>query len=563
MNKLYYGDCLTVMNNLALESVDLIYLDPPFNSNRNYNSIYKDETGQPLPDQVEAFCDTWELDEVRERAIRTQPVLMREQGIDDRTVEFWRTWMNALRHTQPRLLAYLSYMVERLLQMKSILKPTGSIYLHCDSTASHYLKAMTDAIFGHQNFRSEIVWKRSGGKSDARRWAISTDRLLFYTKTDHYIWNNQYQPHDLGYVSKTYSYDDEDGQGVYTTMPVHAAGLRGGESGLPWRGYDPGSKGRHWATPVKGAMAEYIIKNNLISGWPNAFPSVQERLDALYAANLITIPRKKNSLPRLKTYLAATKGIAATDLIADIPMAAGKERMGYATQKPLALLERIIQASSNPGDTVLDPFCGCATTIEAAHKLGRRWLGIDIAIHAIKRVAQIRLSERLHLTAGQDYEIEGIPRNLEGAQDLWERDKYHFQKWAVEQVDGFVTSRQTGDGGIDGRLYFDMPDERDLQSMVLEVKGGQSVNIQALRALRGVLDNDDAKLAGLIVMHPLGAVKERNFRRFMADAGDLEIRGMPYPRMQILTVQDILEGKRFDTPTVAGRQGLQPSLLGG
>ena len=139
---------------------------------------------------------------MRERAIRTQPVLMREQGIDDATVEFWRTWMNALRYTQPRLLAYLSYMVERLLQMKLVLKPTGSVYLHCDPTASHYLKAMMDAIFGHQNFRSEIIWKRSGGKSDARRWGISTDRLLFYSKTEQYVWNKQYQPHDLGYVSK-------------------------------------------------------------------------------------------------------------------------------------------------------------------------------------------------------------------------------------------------------------------------------------------------------------------------------------------------------------------------
>ena len=290
----------------------------------------------------------------------------------------------------------------------------------------------------------------------------------------------------------------------------------------------------------------------------------QQKLDYLDSKGRIYWP-PNGKIPQYKRYLDEMHGTAIDTIWDDIsPInSQAKERLGYATQKPLALLERIIKASSNEGDMVLDPFCGCATTIEAAHKLGRRWVGIDIAIHAIKRVAQMRLSERLHLTAGRDYEIEGIPRNPEGAQDLWERDKYHFQKWAVEQVDGFVTSRQTGDGGIDGRLYFDMPDERDLQSMVLEVKGGQSVNIQAIRALRGVLDSDDAKLAGLIIMHPLGAVKERNFRRFMADAGDLEIRGMPYPRMQILTVKEIIEGKRFYTPTVAGRQGLQPSLLGG
>ena len=557
MNKLYYGDCLTVMNNLALESVDLIYLDPPFNSNRNYNSIYKDETGQPLPDQVEAFCDTWELDETRERAIKTMPVLMREQGIDDTTVEFWRLWMNALRNTQPRLLAYLSYMVERLLQMKLILKPTGSIYLHCDPTASHYLKAMMDAIFGHQNFRNEIVWRRTSAHSGARRWGPIHDTLLFYSKSGRYTWNRTVQQYDEEYLENFYRHSDDRGR--HRLSDLTGSGTRQGASGRPWRGIDPTEKGRHWAVPPVRTLHRDFEQP---AGYSDM--SLQERLDVLDAAGFIHWP-KKGTMPSYRRYLSASLGAPIQDIIWDIPPigSSATERLGYVTQKPLPLLERIIEASSNEGDMVLDPFCGCATTIEAAHKLGRRWIGIDIAIHAIKRVAQVRLSERLHLMPGQDYEIEGIPRNPEGAQDLWERDKYHFQKWAVEQVDGFVTSRQTGDGGIDGRLYFDMPDERDLQSMVLEVKGGQSVNIQALRALRGVLDNDDAKLAGLIIMHPLGAVKERNFRRFMADAGDLEIRGMPYPRMQILTVEEILDGKRFYTPTVAGRQGLQPSLLGG
>ncbi len=240
------------------------------------------------------------------------------------------------------------------------------------------------------------------------------------------------------------------------------------------------------------------------------------------------------------------KGIAPNDIWHDIGPALGSERMGYATQKPVALLERIIKASSNPGDLVLDPFCGCATTLEAAHHLGRRWIGIDIAIHAVKRVAQKRLQERCGLEAGKDYVIEGIPR------DLWERDKYHFQKWAVEQVDGFVTSRRTGDGGIDGRVYCDVPGERELQSMVIEVKGGKNVSIHDLRALRCVLDNDDALMAGLIVMEPLGETKAHNFNRFMAEVGDLEVLGIPYPRMQMLTVAEIVEGKRFSTPSVVG-----------
>ncbi len=245
----------------------------------------------------------------------------------------------------------------------------------------------------------------------------------------------------------------------------------------------------------------------------------------------------------------------------DINVASKSERMGYDTQKPVALLERIIQASSNPGDVVFDPFCGCATTIEAAHRLGRRWIGIDIAIHSIKRVASVRLRDRLGLLEGTDFDIEGVPRNMEGARHLWERDKYHFQKWAVEQVDGFVTTKKGSDGGIDGRLYFDLPDRNDLQSMVIEVKGGANVGIGVVRDLRGVLERETAQMAGLIVMDEPGKVKSRNFASEMAQAGDLDVLGVRYPRMQMLTVQEILDGKRFLTPSVArGKGEAQPSL---
>ena len=179
MNRLYYGDCLTIMQDMPLGSVDLIYLDPPFNSNRDYNAIYKDETGRQLPDQIEAFCDLWELDEERERAIRQMPVLMRDAGIDDDVAQFWKIWMNALRKTNPRLLAYLSYMVQRLLPMRGILKPTGSIYLHCDPAASHYIKIMIDGIFGHGNFRNEIIWCYEIGGRGKRQFARKHDTVLF------------------------------------------------------------------------------------------------------------------------------------------------------------------------------------------------------------------------------------------------------------------------------------------------------------------------------------------------------------------------------------------------
>ncbi len=533
MNRLYYGDCLTVMADMPLGSVDLIYLDPPFSSNRDYNAIYPDETGRPLPDQVEAFCDTWTLDEERERAIRTMPVLMRDHGIEDEVAEFWRLWMNALRKTNPRLLAYLSYMVQRILPMKSILKPTGSVYLHCDPTASHYIKIMMDAIFGHDNFRSEVIWKRSHAHNAARRWGPVHDTILFYSRTDKYKWNRSFQPYDQAYIDRYFKFDDEDGRGRYWTGDLTGAGTRNGPSGQPWRGYNVEEKGRHWAY-------------------------APDELDRLDKDRRIYWPKTESAMPKLKRYLSEAKGVPAQDILSDVPslqrMSAGyKESLGYATQKPVALLERIIAASSDPGDTVFDPFCGCATTLEAAHNLGRQWIGIDIAIHAIKRVARLRLTERLRLVEGQDFTVDGVPRNLEGARDLWQRDKYHFQKWAVEEVDGFVTTRRTSDGGIDGRLYFARHGAPELRSMVIEAKGGKNVGIGVVRDLRGVLEREEADMAGLIVLEEPGDRKRANFAREMAAAGDLDEMGVLYPRMQMLTAEEILSGQRFNTPTVAAR----------
>ncbi|MCY4614766.1 MAG: DNA methyltransferase [Nitrospira sp.] len=482
-NRLYYGDCLTVMRDfMKLGSVDLIYLDPPFNSNRSYNAIYKDETGRPLPDQLDAFCDLWELTPERNEALRRMPVLMREQGIDDQVVEFWRLWMNALRGTQPRLLAYMSYMVERLLYMKTILKPTGSLYLHCDPTASHYIKVMMDAIFGHQNFRNEIIWSYRRWPSPGRKYQTMHDVILFYAMGEHNTFHVGYEP-----VSESY-----------------AKRFKGKTQIL-----DPETKTRKLTKdePTKGLPQRDVWELSILAG-------------------------------------------------------SSRERLGYATQKPLTLLERIIQTSSNPGDVIFDPFCGCGTTLEAAHTLNRRWIGIDIAIHAVKRVARRRLEERCGLLEHRDFVIDGVPKTLEGAKDLWERDKYHFQKWAVEEIDGYVTVRRSADGGIDGRLYFVVTHERELQNMVIEVKGGKHVSLEQIRALRGVLDRDDAIMAGLIVMEEPNPTQLRNFRREFSSAGSLEVLGKAYPKMQMLTVTEILKGKRFLTPTVSGRKAAQPTLFG-
>ncbi len=528
MNRLYYGDCLTIMQEWPNACVDLIYLDPPFNSQRNYNAIYKDETGRPLPDQIEAFCDMWELDEERDRAIRTMPVLMRESGLRDEVAELWRLWMQALRGTQPRLLAYLSYMAQRLLIMRRILKPTGSLYYHCDPTASHYIKALLDAVFEHDNFKNEIVWQRFNFHADAKRFGRVSDRILFYTnKPGLHQFNRQYAPFSEEYIESKFTHEDDKGRFRLSDLNPPAG---------------------------RGPVYEF-------HGITRAWRYTEERMRSLEAEGRIYTGSR---VPQLKRYLDELEGRAVHDVWTDIPPVNSQaaERMGYNTQKPLALLERIIKASSNEGDVVLDPFCGCATTLEAAHKLGRPWIGIDIAIHAVKRVARIRLTERLGLVEGQDFTVEGVPRTVEGAQDLWQRDKYHFQKWAVEQADGFVTTKRSADGGVDGRVYFAVPHAQDLQSMVVEVKGGANVGINVLRELKGVLDYDTALIAGLIIMEPMGVVKARNFTRFMAEAGTLDILGIDYPRMQILTVGEILEGKRFQTPTVAGRHTLEPRMPG-
>ena len=539
IDQLYYGDCRTVMQDFRLASIDLIYLDPPFNSQRQYNSIYRDETGRPLPDEVNAFSDMWELDAATAEAARHMPILLRDSGMDDATVQLWNLWLRALRYTQPRLLAYIVHMTERLLLIHRVLKPTGSLYLHCDPTASHYLKVVLDGLFGHANFRNELIWKRTSAHSGARRYGAIHDVILFYSKPNRYTWNRVYQAYDQTYIDQFYTHHDDDGRRWRRSDLTGAGVVQHGATGQPWRGIDVSAKGRHWSRS----------------------PADLDRLDA---DGRIHWPRRKGGMPMLKRYLDEQPGLAAQDVLTDVrPIHnLSNERMGYATQKPLALMERLIQASSNPGDVVLDPFCGCATTLEAAHKLGRRWIGIDRAYHAINRVVRLRLGERCGLVEGADFTIDGVPETLEAAEAKWRHNKFEFQEWAIESVDAFPSARRTGDGGIDGRLYFDLPGESTLQSMTIEVKGGTHVTIGDVRALRGVLERDDAQMAGLILMRPRSAGQTRNFGLEMEDAGTMRVLGIDYPRMQVLTVEEILAGQRFKTPTVAGRHLPQAVLPG-
>lgn len=547
MNTLYYGDCLTIMRErMQPQSVDLAYLDPPFNSKRDYNAIYKDETGRPLPDQVEAFTDTWTLDAESMSIINNLPILLSEHGVNGHNAEFLATFLKGLSYIQSDMAAYLSYMTERLLWIRRMLKPNGSIYLHCDPTASHYLKIVMDVLFGTKGYRNEIVWRRLvGGKSDAGQYGRSSDRLLFYSMSSDFMFNPpRLSQHNEKTIAQWYKNEDEHGK--YVSRPLTAAGGTKGDSGQPWRGKTPTG---HWTVP-RILQRRYERDTGLkLEG------SVRERLDILADHGYIEF--SSSGLPSWRRYLHEAQFPRVHDLWIDDdvkPIARNsKERLGYDTQKPVALLERIIKTSSKPGDVVFDPFCGCATTIEAASKLGRAWIGIDITIHAIKRVARRRLQERLHLVLGEDYVLDGVPQNWEGALELWRQDPYQFQKWCVEQVEGFVTVKKSADEGIDGRIYFDMPGEQILQCMALEVKGGRNVGIADVGYLSSVLRYENVQMAGLITLHELGEQQLKNFKQKMALEGHVHISGKEYARMQMLTVKDILDGRRFDMPRPEGR----------
>lgn len=298
MNRLYYGDNLTIMQKMPKSSVDLIYLDPPFNSKKNYNMMYKNMTGKPVPEQVDAFCDTWELDAEKEEVAKTMPVLMREHGVEDYYVQFWSLWIKALRHTQPHLLAYLIYMVQRLLHMKTILRNTGSIYLHCDPTASHYIKVMMDGIFGHSNFQNEVIWKRTSSHGGQKRWGPVHDTLLFYTKGDKFCWNPTHQSYEKEYIESKYGQSDE--RGPYMIDNLTGAGKTDGDSGRPWRGVNPSDIGRHWAVPRADIIA-------LVGEKAASTMTLQERLDLLESEGLIVWPKRVKAhgigLPRFKRIL--------------------------------------------------------------------------------------------------------------------------------------------------------------------------------------------------------------------------------------------------------------------
>lgn len=377
MNRLYYGDNLDILRkHIPDESVDLIYLDPPFNSNRSYNVLSKAKNGEDAQAQIQAFDDTWTWSHDSEAVF----IALVTGGAPVKVAEALEA-MRKLLGTND-VLAYLVMMAARLVELRRVLKPTGSLFLHCDPTASHYLKVLMDAVFGIDQFRNEIIWKRTTAHNSARRFGPVHDDILFYSKTDRYVWNPQYESYSETYMDAKYRHRDSDGA-RYMLDNLTGPGVRTGPSGQPWKGFDPTLIGRHWQPP-----SYCYDRYEAVTGQPlSQFPFL-ERLDRLEEIGLIEWPRKEGGRPRYRRYLDHSAGLPAQDVVTDIdPInARAAERLGYPTQKPIALLERIVSAASNPGDTVLDPFCGCGTTIDAAQKLDRRWLGIDITYLAIDLV---------------------------------------------------------------------------------------------------------------------------------------------------------------------------------
>ena len=541
MGTLYYGDNLDILKRyLKDETVDLVYLDPPFNSAQNYNAFFHEKDGTDAASQIHAFEDTWHWDIETKKAY---DAVTEQPGKVSDVMQAFYTFLGG-----NDMMAYLTMMSSRLVELRRVLKPTGSLYLHCDDAASHYLKLLLDAIFGLENFQNDITWKRTTAHNDPNRFGRITDRILFYSRSSLKAFNRITGEYSEAQLSR-YKYEDEKGKfrAENLTAP-HYSPTRT----IKWREVTPG-KNRQWRFSI-------------------------EELERLYAEGRILL--QKDGRPRkdgLKEYLHKAEGPPLQDIWTDVAALAptASERLGYPTQKPVALLERIILASSNPGGLVLDPFCGCGTTIDAAEKLGRKWIGIDItqlAISLIKNRLQDTYGSRLKFVSGSEsggraalprgqanqqvspteslVRIIGEPTTPNEASVLAEQDKFQFQWWALGLVGARPVEQKKGaDHGIDGKILFrDDPKAARPEQIIIQVKGGKT-GVKDVRDLRGVLDREKAAIGILISLQPPTGPMETE----AASAGFFEhkINGLKYPKLQLRTVKELMDGKSIERPTSA------------
>jgi site-specific DNA-methyltransferase (adenine-specific) len=512
-NVLYYGDNLEILRKYIPDrSIDLIYLDPPFNSKATYNVLYKEQTGEPSQAQITAFEDTWHWGLESEKALQD----IFASPIAPSAVKDFMSVMPKFLGKKTDMAAYLVMMCVRLLELRRVLKDIGSIYLHCDPTASHYLKVVMDAIFGVNNFRNEIVWQRTNAHNmKVRGYVRTNDALLFYTRSDEFTYNEQYTVYSPQQLRR---YKPDEKGRLYTGQDLTFSTVNPNRQ-FKWRGATP-APNRSWG-------ASY------------------EQLEEWYGQGRILL--KKDGTPRLdglKVYLDETKGIPLSTNWTDIPRVrnTASERLGYPTQKPEALLERIVKASSNEGDIVLDPFCGCGTALVMAQKLNRRWIGIDVTHLAISTM-KWRLEK---MFPNIQYKVVGEPRDLESAKELANQNKYQFQWWAVSLVGGqpYGDKKKGADTGIDGYLYF--MDEKDkVKRGIIQVKAG-AASVSQIRDLVGVIQREKAEMGVFLCLE--SATKPMQME---ADSQGFyhSPLGKDYPKIQIFTIEQVVvEGRKPDIP---------------
>lgn len=513
-NKLFYGDNLEILRDyIDDETIDLIYLDPPFNSNQDYNVLFAEKNGSVSQSQIKAFEDTWKWGLEAEEAYQETV----EQGGDlSKTIRAYRDFLG-----ENDMMAYLTMMALRLKELHRVLKQTGSIYLHCDPAASHYLKIIMDAIFGPDKFRTEIIWKRSSAHSDTKQGRAQHGRIhdviFFYTKSDEWKWNPIYTPYDDRYIESFYKYTEPETGRRYRLGDLTGPG--GAAKGNPF--YEVMGVTRYWRYS-------------------------KERMDQLIKEGRI-VQIKPGGVPSYKRYLDEMPGVSLQDIWTDIyPISSqAAERLGYPTQKPESLLERIISASSDEGDTILDPFCGCGTTISVAQKLGRNWIGIDITHLAIALI-----KNRMYSSFGDQvgFEVIGEPISLADAEALAKQDPYQFQWWALGLLGARPVEQKKGaDKGIDGRIiFFEHKGQSKPQHIIFSVKSG-NITVSQIRDLRGVLDREKAAIGVFITLQkptqPM--IKEASSAGFYSFSG---IKSENYPKIQIITVEELLEGRSMKCP---------------
>ena len=516
-NKLYFGDNLDILReNVADESVDLIYLDPPFNSNATYNVLFRERSGQDSAAQITAFEDTWTWSIESEIAFQ-DVVTSGPEKLGD-LLQAMRSFLG-----QNDMMAYLTMMAQRMAELHRVLKPTGSVYLHCDPTASHYLKLMLDAVFGNGNYKNEIVWKRSSAHNDSGTCGRTHDIIFLYTKDRLKLtWNNQYQEYDPSYVESHYRRKTEDGR-IYRTDNLTATSLSGGGYEYEWNGVT-----RLWRSP-------------------------RETMERLHNDGRIHYTR--NGVAEYIRFLDEMPGVPLQDLWTDLPPinSQAKERLGFQTQKPEALLERIINASSNEGDVVLDPFCGCGTAIAVAERLKRRWIGIDIT-HVAISLMKSRLRDTFNSDLS-DYDVIGVPQDVESAGALAvesEHDgRYQFEYWALGLVDARPTNkgRRGADSGIDGYINFFDDNSGQAKRIIVQVKSG-NVRRDMIATLKGDMSRENAEIGVFITLNQ----PTRPMIQEATSAGIYTPEHYPdhrYPRVQILTIEDLLSGTQAEYPRYA------------